>query len=294
MRRFPLLIVILLLAGCDSGSGSNEIPQYYQAQLLLDGLKGLGGGARYEAWALIAAEWQSVAVFNFDQNDRLVDLNGRLVANTFITEVDMEPATEVLVTIEDRRDADLEPSDTQVLRGEVNGSLTTLSFVEAVGDFSGAAASYTIGTPTDLDTGNEAFGVWLGTPGTYTPTMTAPNPGEGWQFELWIELTSGTWSLGKFDDPAGRDIGHPFSDMLELFQVPGEDLLVNPPAGETFPLAVAGHTIFVTLEPNPDDFGVTPYGIRLLEADIAPSAAPGSGFPMTNVGSYPSGTVQFR
>ncbi|MBO6575148.1 MAG: hypothetical protein JJ896_07025 [Rhodothermales bacterium] len=294
MRRILPLVFVLILSACDSGSGDEEPASFFSAQLIMDGLIALDGGASYEAWGRVDGEWLSITRFNYDAEGRLVDAGGRLVANTFVTDFDLAGATEILVSIEGRRDSDANPSDTQVLRGPVVGTAAALTFGNAVADMSSIAASYTIGTPTDADAGNEQFGVWLGTPGTYQPAMTAPDLGAGWQYELWIDFDSGPTSLGKFSDPADRDLANPFSSQPEVFGVPGEDLLRNAPVGETFPLAVAGRTIYVTVEPNPDDFEDTAYGIRVLQAEIPAGATPGGSAQMTAVAQLPIGNVTFR
>ena len=292
-KLIPALLVLVAVSACDSGDSTEEVDRYFQVQLRLDGLSALDGGAAYEAWALINQNWTSIARFNYDLEGRIVDTGGRLIANTFITDFDMAGAAEILVTVEDRRDADLIPSATRVLHGDVVGSGAALTFESAVADLSAVQASYTIGTPTDSDPNNEAFGVWLGTPGTYQQAMTAPVLSPGWGYELWIQLAEPV-SLGKFSDPGSRDESARFSSTPELFGVPGEDLLHTAPQGQTFPLAVAGHRIFVTLEPTPDDFEATPYGIRVLEADIPSSAQPGTALQMSVVNQVPSGTAQFR
>jgi hypothetical protein len=295
MGRKALIPVLLafLLSACD-GNSSDETPQYFQVQLLLDGLINLDGGATYEAFARIGSEWKSISRFNFNEDGGLVDISNRLISNTFITDFDMIDATGILVTIEDRRDSDLLPSETHVLQGSVSGAGATLTLAAAFMDLSGVTADYIVATPTDVDPGNEQFGVWLGTPTTLQAAMSAPVLTEAWLYELWIDLTDGPVSLGKFGNPAERDDASPFSAQPETFDIPGEDLLVRPPASETFPLAVAGKTIFVTLEPDPDDFEETPYGIRLLQAEIPAGATPNQVLSMTYVGQFPSGTASFR
>ncbi|NNE70586.1 MAG: hypothetical protein HKN29_09530 [Rhodothermales bacterium] len=294
MRISLLLAAVLVLSACDSGSSVEEIPQYFQAQMIFENMPPLDGGAAYEGWAQVDGAWMSIGRFNYDENGRLVDLSGRLIANTFITEFDLQPATEILVTIEGRRDADLDPSDTHVLRGAVVGSGAAPTFTEAVTDLSTAVVNYTVGTPTDSDPSNESFGIWLGTPGTYQPAATLPALGAGWQYELWAELSSGPASLGKFTDPATRDSAAPFSNQPETFAVPGESFVENPPAGETFPLDVSGLTIFLTVEPEPDDFEETPYGIRFHEATVPGAVTGGESLSMSATGALPMGTVQFR
>lgn len=294
MRSALLLALVVLLSACDSGSSVEEVPQYFQVQMILENMPPLEGGAAYEGWARVGGAWMSIGRFNYDDSGRLVDLSGRLIANTFIVEFDLQPATEILVTIEGRRDADLEPSDTHILRGNVVGSGAVPTFEAAVADLSGAVVNYTVGTPTDADSGNEQFGVWLGTPGTYQPAATLPSLGAGWLYEMWAELASGPVSLGTFSDPAARDNANPFSDRPETFNVPGESFINNAPSGETFPLDVSGLTIFLTVEPNPDDLQASPYGLRFQEATVPAGVSGGEGLSMSATGALPTGTVQFR
>ncbi len=294
MRPVLPLAALLVLSACDSGTTVEEIPQYFQAQILLDAMPSLEDGAAYEAWARVSGNWESVARFNYDEQGRLIDQAGRLRANTFISDFDMQPSTEFLVSIEGRRDTDLEPSATLILRGAVVGSGATLTFANALTDLSGVITNYTIGTPTDIDAGNESFGFWLGTPGNYAPAMTAPTLGNGWVYELWAELSIGPVSLGRFSSPSERDSASPFSNRAETFTVPGEAFTMNAPPGVTFPLDVGGLGVFITVEPEPEETGGTPFGIRIQEATIPAGVTGGEALSMTALSAFPSGTVQFR
>lgn len=294
MRLALPLAALLVLSACDSGSAVEEVPQYFQAQLLFDAMPSLEDGATYQAWALVANNWEPVARFNYDEQGRLIDEAGRLRANTFVSEFDMQPATEFLVSIEGRRDTDLVPSNTRILQGPIVGSSASLNFASAVVDLSGVVVNYTIGTPTDSDGSNESFGFWLGTPGTYAPAMIAPTLGDGWTYELWAELSTGPVSLGRFASPSRRDSAAPFSNQAETFSVPGEGFVMNAPAGVTFPLDVGGLGVFITVEPEPDETGPTPFGLRIQEATIPSGVAGGEALSMTAVSAFPSGTVQLR
>lgn len=294
MRNVLPLAALLLLSACDSGSAVEEVPQYFQAQILLEGMPSLEGGAAYEAWARVSGGWQSVARFNYDDQGRLIDESGRLRANTFVSEFDLQPATEFLVSIEGRRDTDLEPSSTRILQGPVVGSGATVSFANALADLSGVVTNYTIGTPTDSDPANESFGFWLGTPGNYAPAMIAPTLGDGWVYELWAELSVGPVSLGRFTSPSERDSAAPFSNQAETFSVPGEAFVMNAPAGVTFPLDVGGLEVFITVEPEPEEIAGTPFGVRISEATIPNGVTGGEALSMSAVTTFPTGTVQFR
>ncbi|MFT4605526.1 MAG: hypothetical protein ACI9W4_002266 [Rhodothermales bacterium] len=294
MRSVLPLAALLVLSACDSGTAVEEVPQYFQAQFLLDAMPSLEGGAAYQSWARVSGSWQAVSRFNYDEQGRLIDESGRLIANTFTTDFDLQPSTEILITVEGRRDADLEPSATRILQGDMVGSGATLTFAAALTDLTGVITNYTIGTPTDNDPSNESFGFWLGTPGTYAPAMTAPTLGAGWVYELWADLASGRASLGRFSNPTGSDEASPFSNQPETFAVPGESFVENPPVGVTFPLHVGGLGVFITVEPDPETTAGTPFGIRIQEATIPASVTGGEALSMTAVSAFPSGTVQFR
>ena len=293
MRFVFALVLTLGLAACDSDT-MEEVPRYFQAQILLDDMRPVEGGARYEAWAKVDNVWRSIARFNYNEQGQLVDTGGRLIANTFGTDFDMAGATEMLVTVEGRRSAGEIPSNSQLLAGVVTGTTAQMTVEAALADFSEVSSTYTIGTPTDSDPNNEAFGVWLGAAGTYEPVMSAPALGEGWLYEFWIDTPAGPLSLGKFSDPASRDLSAPYSTTPETFGVPGEDLLRNAPAGLTFPMAVAGNTIFVTVEPNPEEILGTPFHVRILAQNIPAGASPGGSAPMTAVNRVPAGTITLR
>lgn len=125
-------------------------------------------------------------------------------------------------------------------------------------------ATYFLGTPSDsllpitigtTDTGrinNESRGIWIGrltVIRTADSNFVVPRLLSGWRYEGWIVKPPLTVSLGKFVRPDSADLSNPYADTTKIFQIPGEDFLINPPPGLT---SVLGGLIVVSLEPHPD------------------------------------------
>ena len=89
-------------------------------------------------------------------------------------------------------------------------------------------------------------------------------------------------TAGRFTDPAQADDFDGYSGPQPGPPLPGEDLLVDPPDGLTFPLDLSGAATSVTLEPA-DDPDPAPSGLTLLTAAIPAPAVDHPVYPMDNV-----------
>lgn len=140
-------------------------------------------------------------------------------------------------------------------------------------------ATFFLATPTDIlfnirketdpaHIANEHRGVWFGEIDTsrYDLGIRMTNPDTvlrklardlmpGWQFEGWIERNGTRVSLGRFIRGDSADLANPYALVADsAFSVPGEDFLVNPPAEFANPATgVLNSTLFITLEPKPDN-----------------------------------------
>jgi hypothetical protein len=71
---------------------------------------------------------------------------------------------------------------------------------------------------------------------------------------------------------------------------PGEDFLVNAPAGLTFPTNLAGGMAVISIEPVPDN-STAPFLLKPLVAPIPANAIDHTDYQMNQNLVFPTGTV---
>jgi len=291
---FSLFVSMALIVGCDSSSDPAIEAAKVQVRFEIEGLSPLQDGFHYQGWAKVGFEFFATPSFNIDENGSYTSTAGQLIQNSFIFPVDIADASVVFITIEDKRDADEFPSETVVLAGDVVGSSVVLSssHILAVGsDFSGQTGSFMLMTESDGDPTNETSGVWFttGSTGNLAAGLSLPALPDGWTYEGWVENGSLLLSTGAFITNAGHDLGRPYS-LPDVPPFPGEDFLINAPAGVTFPPDLGGGTVFITVEPFPDDTADS-YGIRIMSGAIPASPAAVTPFTLTVDRTGPTGTA---
>jgi hypothetical protein len=159
-------------------------------------------------------------------------------------------------------------------------------------NFNSAAGSYILATPTNgMDT-NEKSGVWFLNPAAGPgPSLTLPVLPSSWKYEGWAVFNNKPVTTGKFTMSSGADEAAPFSGPMPGPPFPGEDYLMNPPAGLLFPTDLSGDRIVITIEPNPDN-SPEPFPLRVLSADVAMNAMDHVSYQlMNNANQFPAGTV---
>jgi hypothetical protein len=130
------------------------------------------------------------------------------------------------------------------------------------GDFAGSNGTLSIGHAAAL--GND-FGAAMGSYILATPTNGADT-----------DERSGVWWL----DPTN---GPPF---------PGEDYLINAPMGVTFPTDLAGATVVISIEPEPDN-SPAPFLLKPLVGNVPTTAIDHTSYDMSYnaSASNPTGVV---
>jgi len=265
--------------------------------LNINGLENLGADFVYEGWIIVDGTPVSTGIFTV--NDA-----GALSETSFtVNQQELESATKFVLSIEPTVDPDPAPSDQKLVAGDFSDNSATLSTatMPALGDFSGAAGTFFLRTPTDEmmpgagNNGNDQYGVWFGQPGMPpTANLTLPTLPAGWVYEGWVIGESGPISTGTFTDFGDRDSENPLSGTEYNMgpPVPGEDFFNNAPAGETFPLDVRGRRVVISVEPMPDN-SPAPFLLKPLAFDLAPDAetAPTAHTFDQNLGTLPTGTV---
>jgi len=200
---------------------------------------------------------------------------------------------------------------------------TTMEFPVSFGE---ATGYYVIGTFSDgnnveleQDIRNEESGIWfielllseqvpnpadttkLLVNEEYGPGLKLPVlPDTGFLYEGWVELSNGdTISTGKFYLPGFQDYDNEHCTYGAIPNFPGEDFLLNPPAGVTDfpPDLLNGGKAVITLEPNPDNDLARPSNFVVLEKELITSElrVRTQSEPMSNVAvlSFPKVNVSF-
>lgn len=268
-----LAVLSIILVSCKKDDDTGKI------NVNITGLPNLGPDYVYEGWMVGG---QAITAGIFRVNDQ-----GVMSATTF--EVDKEgidDAVAYVLTIEPYPDPDPKPSAVHILAGNFSGNSATIGIANPralVHDYSSAAGSYILATPTDgnSDT-DELSGVWWMNPAAGPgPGLTMPTLPTGWNYEGWVVINGIPVSTGKFRDANGADGSSVFSGTVTGPAFPGEDLLQNAPTGLNFPTDLSGATLVISIEPDPDN-GPEPFSIKPLKATIPMPAANGVSYNMTN------------
>lgn len=292
---------IALLASCsDDDSDDNITPatnsNNSSANLTMNisGLEDLGPDYAYEGWIMVNGSPVSTGTFT-------VDASGNPSATGFtVDQAQLDVATKYILTIEPNPDNDPAPSDQKLIAGDFSGNTAAIStaVAPAIGDFSSAAGTYFLRTPTDetgMNNGNDENGIWFGAPGMPpSANFTLPTLPTGWAYEGWVVTSAGPISTGTFTDFGDRDGSNMFSGTQANAgpPIPGEDFFNNAPSGQTFPLDVRGKTVVISVEPVPDNSPM-PFLLKPLLSNIDMNAAfaPTSHNFGQNLSSLPTGTV---
>ncbi len=284
---YSLFAILAILSSC---SDDDDEPTTGDLLLTMSGLEPLGDGFAYEGWLIVDGSPVSTGVFS-------VNADGSLSQSTFSVEMsDLDNATTFVLSIEPVPDSDPAPAATKILMGDfVSGSASLTTAI--VGDFSNAAGSFFLRTPTDesgTNNGNDEFGVWFGDPGAPpTPNFVLPTLPAGWAYEGWVVGESGPLTTGTFTAFDAADDDDPFSETTQAGPpVPGEDFFLNAPAGETFPLDLRGRTVVISVEPVPDD-SPAPFVMKPLVGTAGQDTAPATHDLGANLSSLPTGTASF-
>lgn len=282
MKKFRLLIVLSLVgligvmgavSGCRPGQSSSTLT------LAFDGLEMLGEG-HFEGWAIFGDEKVSTGKFSADDDF------------TFTVDRDLTEADMIVITIEPEGDTDDIPSGVVLLAGSVNGNQASLAFPV---DLSGVAGTYILATPTNGPETDELSGIWfLALPGP-SASLILPALPAGWVYEGWVVNMGTPLTSGRFLTPEGADDFNGYSGSEPSPPFPGEDYLLNPPQGVSFPLNLADGASLAVISVEPDlngndPTGPAPFQIKPLVGEIPAGAQDHANLPMgANLGSVPSG-----
>lgn len=316
MRKLPFpdtSICALLVAAALGLSACNDTGLEFEpagssiVELSFDRLPPLEGGLNYQAWVIhfnSGTYWGApLGIFNIDESGNLVDpasgapVSGEFDANLYPAEV-----YGIQVSIELTDSMVSQPSNTFLLGGPVEGRIGNLS----VGHWLGMAVNlepmegvYLLMTPSDEDPSNERSGLWFAdnATGEMVPGLFLPQAPEGWDYEGWVVSAADTLSTGKFANPNARDTTDIYGGLSGSPSVPGQDFLFNAPEGTSFPMDLAGGSVFVTMEPW-EEWDVapgSPFPFRLMESQIPQDAGDRIPYALESLfPNFPRGVVTVK
>ena len=161
-------------------------------------------------------------------------------------------------------------------------------------DFSSAAGGYILATPTNEAVDDELSGIWFLDPAGPSASLNLPILPAGWRYEGWAVISGTPVTTGRFTSVAGVDEAAPFSGPNAGPPFPGEDFLMNAPAGLAFPTSLAGGTAVISIEPEPDDSS-GPFTLKPLVGAIPGAAVDHVLYDLgLNLASFPTGTAVIR
>lgn len=291
MKKILLLLVPLLVAlgGCElteveDGTNVSEL------QMSVTGLKQLPDTLTYATW-LTRFDLVSQSSVSALIDPVSVGSDGSFTLTTSkVSFAQVQASIGVSVTIEKKSRFNfasqteedslrkiLKPAGRTILQGKFGSNSLDLTVNNVITDFSDVSGMFTLLTPTDGNSDqNETGGIWFADSvdraGGPLQGLNLQDANTGWSYYAWVETGGNLLKVGGFTSAGASD---DFSDYSETvapgLPFPGEDFLLNPPAGVTFPVNLAGAKVIITAQPDylsePTDY------IRIMEADIPSNAA---------------------
>jgi hypothetical protein len=225
----------------------------------LTNLKPLADSLVYVGWITTNAD-SSFKIFESN-----VDQSGVITVSTTNNFGGLHKAQQFRITVEEIPNSGsiISPGSRVVLSGRFTLGAAQLKAGDGI-NFSSSSGVYTITTPTDT-VDNDLSGIWfVNSESPPEAGLNLPVLHNGWTYE---GLVNDTISTGKFTDPGAADEFSGFSGATPGFPFPGEDFLLNPPPGLTFPLDLANAKVEIVL--NYEGAGnLLSYSFVLFEATV--------------------------
>jgi len=293
MKKTYFILTVALFSLIMTSCSNSDENNLGNLTLDISGLQQLGDDYEYEGWIIVNGSPISTGRFSG------AFLAGSNARSFEVDKTDLQNASKFVITIEPKNDPDPAPSKTKYLVGDFNGNSASLT-TKIVGDFSNAAGSYILATPTNGGNTDEKSGIWfLKLPLPPTVGLTLPELSDGWVYEGWVVVDGKPITTGKFKKVAATDMFDGFSGTMALPNVngndgffPGEDFLVNAPDGVTFPLDLSGAKAVITIEPVPDNNEAKPFTLKPLVGSIPVDARDHVNYMLDNKSEgFPTGTA---
>ena len=284
-KMIGIMLIALFFASCKKTDNMNG-----SLNLMITGLEDLGSNYRYEGWLLVSGNPISTGTFT-------VDASGKISTSSFMVDkTNLANATDFIVTIEPYPDANPAPTSTHILSGSFSGANASISVADAKAlgnSFATASGKYVLATPSNGPNTNEKSGLWFLDLSSGSPTagLTLPALPAGWKYEGWALIGSTPVTTGKFTSASGADNMAPYSGPMPTPPFPGEDFLLNAPAGLSFPIDLSGGKAVISIEPDPDN-SPAPFGLKPLVGNIPSAAMDHFTYTMTNsITAFPVGVA---
>lgn len=303
-----MMIAALILTGCQkeiskspvseeisvssvAKSGSDKLKNH-ELELNISGLENLGSNARYEGWVIIDGNPVSTGVFTVNNSGQL----SQTVFEVPGSGGSLKNAAAFVLTIEPYPDNSPAPSEQHLVAGNFNENTANLSIGHPAAlntTFASASGNFLLATPTTASTMDELSGLWFinNSSGSGAAGLNLPVLPAGWRYEGWAVINGMPVTTGVFMSGNMADASAPFSGPLAGPPFPGEDFIINAPAGLIFPTNLSGSMAVVTVEPYPDN-SAAPFLLKPFVRMIPNPAAQHFTYSMNlNSGSFPSGTA---
>jgi hypothetical protein len=289
MKNLLKFITLFALAFTVTFCSDDDEQTTKDLALNISGLENLGPDFVYEGWLIVSGAPISTGIFSVNDAGELSQKNFSLDKNQ------LELASTFVLTIEPKIDNDPSPSKVHILAGDFSGNTGQLSISHGAAlanNFENSAGKYILATPTDGTDTNENSGIWFLDLSSGSPAvgLNLPTLPEGWKYEGWVVTSGQPVTSGKFTSVSGIDDFNGFSSTMAGPPFPGEDYLMNAPAGLTFPVNLAGGKAVISIEPDPDN-SPNPFLLKPLVADIPANAIDHTTYSLGKNLSFPIGTV---
>jgi hypothetical protein len=208
----------------------------------------------------------------------------------------LKNAVMFVLTIEPYPDNDPAPSNQKLLAGNFNEQTASLQISHPAAlntNFSTATGHFVLATPTTASSSDELSGIWFINISSGSPAagLNLPALPAGWRYEGWALVSGQPVSTGVFMNGNMADNFSGFSGPLGGPPFPGEDFIMNAPAGLSFPTNLSGGAGVISVEPYPDN-SPAPFLLKPLVRMIPNPAAQHFTYSMNlNPGSFPTGTA---
>jgi hypothetical protein len=286
MKKKILLLVILAMAFSVAPVYAQES---YTVTITLDNVHDVSP-AHLEGWIITGEQKTSFGKFSVD--DMMMGMMGSYTMS-FTVDMELSMADSIAISIESEGDMDDDPSGVILLSGQLTDNAAKLSFPV---DFDMISGTYILATPSNGPMTDENSGIWfLELPEPPSQGLFLPDLPSGWVYEGWVVYEGTPISSGRFSDVADFDMFDGYSDSMNYPPFPGEDFLLDPPMGVSFPLDLGDGMSKAVISVEPDLMGVDPTGeapfsIKPLVDDIPEDAIDHTNYDLMAVdAALPSG-----
>jgi hypothetical protein len=156
------------------------------------------GNDHYEGWLIVGGSPVSTGKFTVDAGGNILDLEGNAIEKFTVKDIDIDDATDFVLSLEPQGDTDSLPADIKPLAGSLNAAKDSATITHNVGvDLSSVTGEFILATPTD-DAEADDYHLDLG----FT-SLAELSTGH---YEGWLIVSGAPVSTGKFKMSAGGDI----------------------------------------------------------------------------------------